>query len=402
MFASGLGRERLVTGLLVQPSTAIKRNEKLKQSFKTSTVQTQSSQSDSLPTLKSSLPKMQDEPTGAIAKSSDFYQSSVSSGPNPHERSNLENTLFPPPITEVNLAESTPSKLSETEGSVALRRNELKQKLKEWRRELIRYRQKAKEEIRSIDIALQNLRVASSSSIQTPGGAGVAVGSVEDSDSTAPSTSQCSPVSASNCGGLVKSDQLAKDRMAKSEEILQEVKGLEWTVVGQERRTGIYTGTALNGKIPHGSGTLVFADKEIYQGPFVYGVMHGTKGLLLLESGSTYEGEFRLNMKEGTGEEVFSCGSLYIGKYKNGVPHGLGAKYNSDGTLLYLGQWVLGEPCDKAKETLQNSYHDALSPVNQHVMHPSASNSFEDLEQDFVEDSSTGSMDDYEVSMYAT
>jgi hypothetical protein len=223
----------------------------------------------------------------------------------------------PPPIEHVQIYHDSDSNhdhdrgnqddKQEASAASLQRREQLKSILKELKRALLDERRRVKEKIRSIDQALQNLRRAG-------GGKGddsATQGSRTSTVITAESTPLSSPVT--NVETKVRTtNSVKKDNETKT----QDVRNIEWTVAAPHRRCGLYSGTALKGKIPHGTGVLVFEDEEVYEGPFKYGVMQGSKGLLMSASGGTYEGAFWLNLRHGHGEELFACGSRHVGKYE--------------------------------------------------------------------------------------
>ena len=285
------------------------------------------------------------------------------------------------------------------------RREKLKSILKERKRALLDERRRVKEKIRSIDQALQNLRRAG-------GGKGddsATQGSRTSTVITAESTPLSSPVT--NVETKVRTaNSVKKDNETKT----QDVRNIEWTVAAPHRRCGLYSGTALKGKIPHGTGVLVFEDEEVYEGPFKYGVMQGSKGLLMSASGGMYEGAFWLNLRHGHGEEVFACRSRHVGKYEKGLPHGFGERRNPDGSVFFVGQWFLGKPVglhdvmeegsiDEGEESDSNTA--VISNVNNNalVSQKATSNRLLDVENDDCSlASSTDSRDGERVSMYET
>lgn len=159
---------------------------------------------------------------------------------------------------------------------------------------------------------------------------------------------------------------------------LQEVENLEWTIVSSYRQIGVYCGSTLNGKIPHGFGTLRFLNGDVYEGTFRYGVMHGVDGRYVSASGSRYKGEFRANWKCGSGEEIFQNGDRYVGHYDQGRPHGFGVKYAPCGEIVYyLGRWHRGKPV--AKATARVTFADEIVTIEADATQRTC-NSFESFE----------------------
>ena len=223
---------------------------------------------------------------------------------------------------------------------------ELKQQLRERRRELVTERRLLKQKIKHIDLTYQSLRngqIRHAMQVlqyrrETD---------VQSTASTEGTTPPTSPTRSPTVGTDPKKVDKTKETKNKVTELLKEVRNIEWTVFSGSRRNGLYTGSALNGKIPHGTGTFLFTNSDVYEGPFKYGIMQGHNGVLKSASGSKYNGEFLKNLKHGSGEEVFANGSRYVGKYYNGLQHGFGVQYNEDGTVFYLGQWEEGKPARK-------------------------------------------------------
>lgn len=60
------------------------------------------------------------------------------------------------------------------------------------------------------------------------------------------------------------------------------------------------------------------------------------------EDGSTYQGQYRMGLREGQGRLVTKDGSIYEGQFKQDKRHGLGAMYSSFG-CGYIGEWQNGK-----------------------------------------------------------
>lgn len=322
-------------------------------------------------------------------------------------------TSPPPPMEQVRIhhdydndhddQDGTIDDKQEESASAILRRKKLKRILKERRRSLMDERRRVKEKIRSIDQAIQNLRIAG----EGKGDDTITLGSRASTVITVKSTPYSTPVT--NVEARVRTANSVK---SDKDITTQDVRNIEWTVAAPDRRSGQYSGTALNGKIPHGTGVLVFANEEVYEGPFKYGVMQGSNGLLMSASGATYEGGFWLNLRHGHGEEVFACGSRYVGKYEKGLPHGFGERRNPDGTVFYVGQWAHGKPAgledvieedvDEDEESDSNTAVISNTNDNALVSESATSNRLLDVENDDLSlASSVESSDDERVSMYA-
>lgn len=263
-------------------------------------------------------------------------------------------------IGDTSMDKGMDNDIDHLDESTIMRRQKLKKNLKERRRALVEERRKVKEKIRAIDRALQNLRV----------GKAVGGGSKDDND-TATIASMASTVGTALTMTTSRSSPNSRSSAADNHQhhnhhgngttgtgspptkepivVAQVVQNLQWTVAAPDRRHGLYSGTALSRKIPHGAGTMVFEDGQVYKGPFKYGVMQGANGSLTSSSsngggGAKYVGGFWLNLKHGHGEELDSAGNRHVGTFEKGLAHGFGERHNADGTLFFSGQWVDGKP----------------------------------------------------------
>jgi hypothetical protein len=103
----------------------------------------------------------------------------------------------------------------------------------------------------------------------------------------------------------------------------------------------VYHGDWLQGK-KHGTGTLVYSDGRVYRGSFEADKRHGI-GYITWPYGAYYQGEFLRDKRNGSGEYRYADGRYYTGMYQDDRPHGYGVLRARDGTVLYDGQWELGE-----------------------------------------------------------
>jgi hypothetical protein len=249
--------------------------------------------------------------------------------------------------------ESEPESVSRNdEESTETSIEQIRRHFEQRRQALLKERERATQRLQSIDRALfeeeqkaremmQNLQYPETDSY----------GSHESTTSTEQSTPPASP--------LKKVDH--REVKEKRGGIVKEVKNLKFAIgILPLRRQGLYTGTSLYGKIPHGQGTLLFSTGDVYEGPFTYGVIQGANGLYKSASGTKYTGEFYHNLKHGSGEEFFQSGRRYIGHYENGYQHGFGVLYNPSGSVVHLGQWREGKPFKKSAEKVAKE-SDALS-----------------------------------------
>jgi hypothetical protein len=59
--------------------------------------------------------------------------------------------------------------------------------------------------------------------------------------------------------------------------------------------------------------------------------------------GARYEGEYHMDRRNGQGTYWYADGRSYSGEYKDDRPNGQGKQTDSDGSVLYDGEWNLGE-----------------------------------------------------------
>merc|ERR1712146_482981 len=90
---------------------------------------------------------------------------------------------------------------------------------------------------------------------------------------------------------------------------------------------------------PHGKGVITIDDGFIYDGDWKNGKMEG-HGAMKYLNGDKYDGEWKNFKKEGRGAMKYANGREYIGDWKNGKRHGKGVYKDKKGELLYEGEWV--------------------------------------------------------------
>lgn len=104
----------------------------------------------------------------------------------------------------------------------------------------------------------------------------------------------------------------------------------------------MYEGTYFNG-LRQGTGVYKYAAKEetgagaaVYLGEWLRGMMHGN-GLLIYADGETYQGQWKLDKKDGFGQYTWGAnagevaGDRYQGEFVQGFTHGLGKTIFADG-----------------------------------------------------------------------
>lgn len=102
-----------------------------------------------------------------------------------------------------------------------------------------------------------------------------------------------------------------------------------------------YTGPVRNG-LPHGTGKALYKSGDRYEGGFVDGKMQG-RGIYDWTSGARYDGEWLADEMHGQGTYRFRTGKVYVGELRASKMEGYGRQYDTDGTLLYEGQWHDGQ-----------------------------------------------------------
>ena len=99
-----------------------------------------------------------------------------------------------------------------------------------------------------------------------------------------------------------------------------------------------YEGDLVNG-VRHGTGTMYYANGDIYKGKWRNGVVHGFGEFFHAKSGTRYVGEFSTSKFSGHGKMTYADGKVYDGHFLNG-------KRDGDGTFLYTngtrfeGNWI--------------------------------------------------------------
>ena len=119
-----------------------------------------------------------------------------------------------------------------------------------------------------------------------------------------------------------------------------------------------YSGAVSHGCVPHGHGSIEFANGDTYVGPFKHGQMHGTSGLYTWENRSVYKGEFSNNLQHGHGEYRMEGERRYVGNFEHGRLTGYGEAYSKDGSFYHKGQWERGGPVHKYIPFIQPSSDD--------------------------------------------
>ena len=94
-----------------------------------------------------------------------------------------------------------------------------------------------------------------------------------------------------------------------------------------------------------GSGKLVWANGDVFEGTLVKGQRHG-KGLFIWANGQRYNGDWVNDKPIGQASIQFANGNQYEGSVNNGTPHNMGRMRYASGDT-YTGQFNAGGPQGK-------------------------------------------------------
>ena len=121
--------------------------------------------------------------------------------------------------------------------------------------------------------------------------------------------------------------------------------GCKWTRI-KMNPVGDYEGyvQTKNGILPHGRGTMVWRDGNVYRGDWYNGQMHGELGeYWSAVDKSLYRGNWYKGKREGQGEYWLDGenrqGERYKGGFINGEFAGHGEYRLASGRTLYVGEW---------------------------------------------------------------
>ena len=132
---------------------------------------------------------------------------------------------------------------------------------------------------------------------------------------------------------------------------------LKWNKSKNRNTVGKYDGQIGN-NLPNGFGVLKLDNGIIYEGDWLNGKYHG-KGELILGSGKykgdKYIGDFINGFKDGVGTYFHKNGSKYKGQWKKDKFHGTGIYIWIDGGR-YEGEFKMGLKHGKGKELLSGKW----------------------------------------------
>jgi hypothetical protein len=93
----------------------------------------------------------------------------------------------------------------------------------------------------------------------------------------------------------------------------------------------------------HGEGKMFYGTGNSYIGSWEDDKPNGF-GKKKWANGDVYEGTWAKGKQHGEGTFTWANGWTYKGEFKNGKRNGEGTKRRPDGSLLYTGRWVNGDP----------------------------------------------------------
>ena len=123
----------------------------------------------------------------------------------------------------------------------------------------------------------------------------------------------------------------------------------------------VYEGDWVENK-RNGLGKLLQASGYVYEGTWVDNKAHGF-GCCTYVSGNTYEGNWASNRRHGAGKSVSVNGDVYIGNWSQDRKHGNGEITHSDGNK-YEGMWEDNKPHGEGVYTYINGNVHTGSFVN--------------------------------------
>jgi len=103
-----------------------------------------------------------------------------------------------------------------------------------------------------------------------------------------------------------------------------------------------YIGEWVRGRA-HGKGRLSHHDGDVYTGEWINGRAHGL-GIFEFQNGAAvFCGEFKGDLRDGVGEEIWQEGSVYRGNFRRGEKFGYGVNTWPDDSARYSGRWIRNE-----------------------------------------------------------
>eukprot|EP00546_Thalassionema_frauenfeldii_P020876 CAMPEP_0178903642 /NCGR_PEP_ID=MMETSP0786-20121207/5266_1 /TAXON_ID=186022 /ORGANISM="Thalassionema frauenfeldii, Strain CCMP 1798" /LENGTH=853 /DNA_ID=CAMNT_0020575027 /DNA_START=141 /DNA_END=2702 /DNA_ORIENTATION=- len=113
----------------------------------------------------------------------------------------------------------------------------------------------------------------------------------------------------------------------------------------------VYEGEWENGQ-RHGQGVYTWYDGDLYTGPWREGKRHG-HGVFVFSDGRLYDGEYNMGQREGQGMFVWPYGAKYEGSYYQDKRNGSGVYVYADGRI-YRGEYRDDRPHGYGVETAKD------------------------------------------------
>ena len=106
---------------------------------------------------------------------------------------------------------------------------------------------------------------------------------------------------------LLSSPLIGESKKSETLYVWKTASGIQWREIGDKDSHAKYKGDVMIGK-PHGVGTLVYPDGNLYVGEFMNGLFHGQGIYTIASDGYSYIGDYRIgslwngtmNKKDGT------------------------------------------------------------------------------------------------------
>ncbi len=95
---------------------------------------------------------------------------------------------------------------------------------------------------------------------------------------------------------------------------------------------------------PHGKGICIMPDGDFYDGDWENGMRNGMGVFCNIRKKWRYEGQFKDDKAHGSGIWHYEDGTFYIGGFENDKRHGFGTHLSADGQkVISFGLWENGE-----------------------------------------------------------
>ncbi|KAM9028757.1 histone-lysine N-methyltransferase SETD7 isoform 5-T6 [Ara ararauna] len=116
--------------------------------------------------------------------------------------------------------------------------------------------------------------------------------------------------------------------------------------------------------LPHGFCTVTYSSTDRFEGNFVHGEKNG-RGKFFFFDGSTLEGYYVDDALQGQGIYTYEDGVVLHGTYVDGELNGPAQEYDSDGRLIFKGQYK-----DNIRHGVCWIYYPVQCTVLTNLLHP--------------------------------